>query len=344
MGPLVSILVPAYNAEEWISDALRSALAQTWSDKEIIVVDDGSTDATVTVAGRFESSLVKIVSQPNRGASAARNTALQLSQGDYIQWLDADDLLAPDKIAKQLTVENSRNRKMLLSSAWSRFYYRLSKAESMENSLWHTLQPVEWIIRKMRDNAWMAIESWLISRELVQAAGLWDTSLSADDDGEYVSRVVCACDQIIFVPQAASYVRQANLSSLSKSFYSRDRLESQFRSMTLQIGNVRKLEDSPRVRAACLQYLQRWLIYFYPEEEEIVTKARELAEKLGGQLEVPRLRWKYVPVQKAFGWTFAKKASFIAPKAKASCIKGWDRFLFKLLDHRESGSTDNAPA
>src|SRR5438477_8120607 len=102
MRPLVSILIPAYNAERWIADTIRSALGQTWLRKEIIVVDDGSRDRTLSIAQRFSSKSVSVVTQENQGASAARNRALALSQGESIQWLDADDLLAPDKIAKQV--------------------------------------------------------------------------------------------------------------------------------------------------------------------------------------------------------------------------------------------------
>src|SRR4029078_12423266 len=93
MKSLVSILIPAYNSEEWIADSLESALAQSWPNKEIIVVDDGSTDRTLDVVTRFDSKLVKVATQPNQGAAAARNKAFSLSNGDYIQWLDADDLL-----------------------------------------------------------------------------------------------------------------------------------------------------------------------------------------------------------------------------------------------------------
>src|SRR5271154_2710278 len=102
MKPLVSILIPAYNAEAWISDTLRSAIAQTWEPKEIIVVDDGSTDRTLAVARQFESDRLTVVTQKNQGAAATRNNAFLLSKGEYIQYLDADDLMAPDKIARQL--------------------------------------------------------------------------------------------------------------------------------------------------------------------------------------------------------------------------------------------------
>ncbi len=103
--PLVSVLIPAYNAAPWVAKAIGSALAQDWPRIEIIVVDDGSRDSTLRAARQFESKRVKVVAQENQGAAVARNRALSLAQGDYIQWLDADDLLAPDKITQQLHAE-----------------------------------------------------------------------------------------------------------------------------------------------------------------------------------------------------------------------------------------------
>ena len=123
MAQLVSILIPAYNAEKWIRDTINSALSQTWPKKEVIIVDDGSTDNTLQIARQFESKSVKVITQENMGACVARNKALSFAQGDYIQWLDADDLLAPDKISQQLKYAgDGRNSQILLSSAWCRFY------------------------------------------------------------------------------------------------------------------------------------------------------------------------------------------------------------------------------
>src|SRR5438270_12906784 len=106
MTPLVSILIPAYNAEPWVGDTIKSALNQTWPRKEIIVVDDGSRDQTLQVVRQFASKDVSVVTQENQGASVARNRAFELCQGDYIQWLDADDLLGPDKIIRQMEVSH----------------------------------------------------------------------------------------------------------------------------------------------------------------------------------------------------------------------------------------------
>lgn len=101
MPPLVSILIPCYNAERWVAQAIQSALAQTWSDKEVIVVDDGSLDGSLDVIKSF-GDRIHWETGPNRGGNAARNRLLELARGEWLQYLDADDYLAADKIAKQM--------------------------------------------------------------------------------------------------------------------------------------------------------------------------------------------------------------------------------------------------
>ncbi len=95
-GPLVSIVVPCFNAEAFLADALDSALAQTWPHTEIVVVDDGSSDRSVEVARSFDD--VTVLTGPNAGPSAARNRGIAAARGARLQFLDADDLLLPRKI------------------------------------------------------------------------------------------------------------------------------------------------------------------------------------------------------------------------------------------------------
>src|SRR6058998_3677852 len=137
MTPLVSILIPAFNAQEWIAETIQSALRQTWPRKEIIVLDDGSADETLVVARRFESDEVRVISQPNQGAASARNKAFSLSRGDYIQWLDADDLLSPDKVAHQMeAAQQATDGRTLFSSPWASFRFRPPKAKFVPTPLW----------------------------------------------------------------------------------------------------------------------------------------------------------------------------------------------------------------
>ena len=208
MEPLVSILIPAYNAEEWITDTIRSATAQTWPRTEIIVVDDGSKDRTVAVAQQFASEKLLVVTKENQGAAATRNYGLKLSQGDYVQWLDAYELLAPDKIELQLAaLKKSGDTRTLLSSSWGHFSYRAQRAQFVPHSLWQDLSPVDWLIKKMSENLHMQTATWLTSRELVEAAGPWDTRLLSDDDGEYFCRVLRASTGTHFVKEAKVFYR-----------------------------------------------------------------------------------------------------------------------------------------
>jgi Glycosyl transferase family 2 len=98
---LVSILIPCYNAERWVAQAIESALAQTWPEKEIIVVDDGSTDSSLEIIRRF-SGHVRWETGPNLGSNAARNRLLGLARGKWLQYLDADDYLLSNKVASQM--------------------------------------------------------------------------------------------------------------------------------------------------------------------------------------------------------------------------------------------------
>lgn len=96
----VSILIPCFNAERWIGEAIESALAQRWPDTEVIVCDDGSADSSLDVIRRFEGR-IRWESGPNRGSNPTRNRLLELSTGEWLQYLDADDYLLPDKIERQ---------------------------------------------------------------------------------------------------------------------------------------------------------------------------------------------------------------------------------------------------
>jgi len=331
MQPLVSILIPAYNAERWIADTIRSAVAQTWPRKEIIIVDDGSTDRTLAVARQFESESLRVFSQQNQGAAAARNKAFSLSQGDYIQWLDADDLLAPDKIARQMAVlEPERNRRILLSSSWGEFMFRPRRARFVPTALWSDLSPAEFLLNKLGRKVYMQTGVWLASRELSEAAGPWNTSMLSDDDGEYFCRVLMASEGIRFVPEAKVYYRFVGTGRLSYIGQSNRKLDAFWGSMKLHIGYLRSLEESERSRAACLQYLRNYLIVFFPGRPDIVEQMHETAKSLGGRLEDPRLRWKYAWIEKLAGWECAKRAQLLLPKLKWSLIRRADELAFHL--------------
>jgi glycosyltransferase involved in cell wall biosynthesis len=328
---LVSILIPAYNAELWVADTIDSALRQTWPHKEIIVVDDGSTDRTRLIANKYSKAGVLVVSQLNRGASAARNKAFSLSQGDYIQWLDADDLLAPEKISRQMEMaERISDPQVLLSGEWGRFMYRARHARFLRTRLWEDLSPTEWLFRKLGENLFMPPQTWLVSRELTEMAGPWDERLSLDDDGEYFSRTVMASKEIHFVPGAKAFYRASGPGSLSDADQSKRKLESLWLSLRLQIHRLQQLEDTERTRAACVIFLDNWLKFFYPWRLDIVEEAQQLAETLGGHLGIPRLRRKYAWIEKFGGRRTATRVEEFLPNLRANLARFWDRTMFQF--------------
>jgi glycosyltransferase involved in cell wall biosynthesis len=331
MMPLVSILIPAHNAEKWIADTIRSAMAQTWKPIEIIVVDDGSTDQTLAIARQFESESVRIIWQENQGAAAARNKAFSLSRGDYIQWLDADDLLASDKIARQMeTLDLRCSRRTVLSSSFGEFMYRPYRAQFTPTSLWCDLSPTEFLLRKLEQRVYMQTAVWLVSRELTEAAGPWDTKMVFDDDGEYFCRVLLASDGIRFVPEARMYYRSVGTKRLSYVGRSNDKLEAMWRSVQLYVSYLRSLEESQRVREACIKCLQNYLIDFYPSRLDIVEQMHKVAKDLGGHLHVPRLPWKYSWIRLLFGWSLASRAQLFVPSIRWAFRRFWDKVLSRI--------------
>ena len=337
MKPLVSILMPAYNAEATIAEALQSAVAQTWQRKEIIVIDDGSTDRTAEIARSFNGKNVRVVSTENRGMCEAVNLASRLGQGDYFQELDSDDILAPDKIERQLAaLRLGDSKRTLLSSPWAPFFYRTRGSHFVQNSLCQDLSPAEWLLRKMAGNLHMQNAGWLVSRELASAAGPWDTQLHYDQDGEYFARVLVASEGTRFVPGTGVYYRASGSKSISYLGNDKKKRESLLQSMKLHIQYLRSLEESERVRKACVQYMQNWYSAFYPTRPDLVAELQTMAKELNGHLEVPRLKWKYAWLKPFLGWKAAKIVQDTSCEMKSSCLRRFDKAMLRFEPARRS--------
>ena len=335
MKPLVSILIPAYNAEHTIVETLRSAIDQTWRNKEIIVVNDGSTDHTIDMIKLVATKQVKVVSTDNQGLSATVNHAYRLCQGDYIQELDADDLIAPDKIELQLAaLRENDSKRMLLSSPWGHFFYRPAAAKFVRNSLWQDLTPVEWLLRKLGENLHMQNATWLVSREVAEAAGPWDESLQYDQDGEYFARVLVASEGVRFVPAGRIYYRVSGGNRISFIGTSRKKKNSLLRSLKLHVQYIRSLEDSERVHKACLSYLQNWFGNFYPSQRDAVAELQALATELGGRLTPPQLRGKYAWMKPVVGQKAAQWVQMELPELKTRVKREWDKAMYRLESNK----------
>lgn len=332
MIPLVSILIPAYNSEKWIEETIKSAVNQSWNNKEIIIVDDGSKDNTYEIAKRFESKNVKIVKQINQGASAARNKALSFAQGDFIQWLDADDLLSPYKIELQFKNNDPNPKsKVLHSSAWGSFFFSQRRAKFKSNTLWQDLSPLEWLLKHLGEGHYMYPAAWLVPRKLTELAGPWDVRLSYNDDGEYFCRLVALSEEVKFQRNALSFHRIGNLTSLSRSLDNSTRaITSLFLSAQDCVSHLLNYEESNITKIACVNYLNR-INHFFEYDEDLLNKNKKRILELGGNIRTKPDNLKFRIAQKIFGHKNTKYLKIKTWQIEILISKTTDKFLSFLF-------------
>lgn len=305
--PLVSILIPAYNAGKTIHECVESALRQTWQNVEVVVVEDGSSDETMTVLEGFKADNLHVYQQKNSGASSARNHALKMSKGVYIQYLDADDTIAPDKIEKQIKVLQSHPGSVATGS-WGRFHDKPANAEFRKQPPWRDFERAADFLRLLyQDHYMMHPACWLVPRDVADAAGPWDERLSLDDDGEYFARVVLASTGIRFVEEARSYYRSGNPGSLS-NLRGEKAWRSQFLSMELSTRYLLDVDDSQETRKAVANRYQRFVYQCWPDMLELVRDAEDRVNELGGADLEPVLGGRVVNcMSRMVGWRLAKR-------------------------------------
>lgn len=204
MPKLVSILIPCFNAELWIASAIESCLAQTYSPLEVIVVDDGSTDRSVEIIRQY-GDRIRFQQTPHHGGNHARNLAFSLCKGEYIQYLDADDCLFPEKIARQVQCLEETHADVIYGD-WRRLYH--IKQDYLS---WGQVQisgePVHILEKLLANSWWVAVSSLLYRREWVEKVGGWDEQLFAAQDRDFFLRVVLQGARVVYQPGCYSVYR-----------------------------------------------------------------------------------------------------------------------------------------
>lgn len=281
--PKVSIIIPLFNSEEYISRTLESCLAQTYQNIEIIIVDDGSTDKSLEVVKRYEKqdSRIKVYTQINSGASVARNKAFSFSSGDFIQYLDADDIIDSDKIRLQIEALADFDNNTISFSKWGCFN------NSIKNVVWK-YPPVnknyddtkQFLVDLWSSGMTVVVHSWLTPRFLVECSGGWNEKVSTNDDGEFFARIVKSANQIIFVEDSIVYYRKDNLQSLSKQV-SRKAIQSNLGTFETYVSVMRNNLEDEGVRKSLAYVYSKYLYNLYPEHKDLVKDVKRSLKLLG---------------------------------------------------------------
>ena len=311
---LVSIIIPVYNSANFLKSTVESALAQTYLNKEIIIVDDGSTDNSFETAKQYENGNVKVIKQVNAGAAMARNTGLAIAKGDYIQFLDAGDLLSADKIEKQVAALNGSQIKLAVCN-----YIQFSgndkpltdlKITNQSSFIYSTDNPLEFLINLWGGKGAMNFiqtNSWLVPKKLIEKAGGWRNYRCPDDDGEFFARMILAGDGIIYVPGVFNYYYmspQANQLSSNKNI---KYLQNTLLTIDLKHKYLLQKGRHPLIsKAVAAQYL-RFAVYNYPAQKKLSAIALRRYKALDERVTIPVLGGRLIElVKKIVGWKAAR--------------------------------------
>ncbi|MGZ3777530.1 MAG: glycosyltransferase family 2 protein [Mucilaginibacter sp.] len=311
--PLVSIIIPAYNSGKYLGETIRSVMRQTWPNTEIIIVDDGSADNSLEIAKKHQNDRVKVIGQANKGASGARNRGIKEAKGDYIQFLDADDLLAPDKIEKQLkAIVNDPNT--MAYGALVRFS-KESEIASKEaggfltrdyasgkdllydlfggNSATHT-------------GGMIALHAWLTPAQIIRDAGGWNETVTVDDDGEFFCRVVLKAEKIKYVKDAVCYYRKHEHNENLSAQKSLKAYQSAFDAIRLKQQHT---GNDPAFNVLLANQAMLILNSLYPTHPQLCREMQDFIDQMGGNNWQPYQEGSHKILRQLFGWKTVKLLS-----------------------------------
>ena len=207
---LISVIIPAYNVEETIIETVNSVLAQTYTNFELIIINDGSSDRTLNLLQNITDSRLKIFSYENAGLSTARNRGVEQSQGEFVSFLDADDCWTVNKLERQIAALQD-NPQAALAYSWVYFKYEMAANSYADTSVTYTGDVYgELLLKNFLHNGSNA----LIRKKILQEAGLFDPQLKAVEDWDLYLRIAAKAN-FILVPETQIIYRQSPTSMTS---------------------------------------------------------------------------------------------------------------------------------
>ena len=275
----VSIIIPLYNSEAYIAQTIDSCLAQTHRDIEIIVAENGSTDKSYQIVKSIDDKRLSVFQILKSNAAAARNYGYHKATGTYIIFLDADDVMASNKIELQLKALSKKPKGFIASCAWAKFKINTKEAIITPQKVWNIQNPIDWCLQSWMGGGMMIPGCWLIPKPIIDKAGLWDERLSLHDDGEFMCRVLLASKGNVFVENTVVYYRQV-ASSLSRQNQSYRAAKSALEVCESYRKQVLFVKDGPRVRQALVNNYRRFMYEFHPKHKDLLQQARQSIQTL----------------------------------------------------------------
>lgn len=312
---LVSVIIPNYNSIKFIEETLECLINQTYKNLEIIVVDDGSTDSSFEFISNLNIPNIKLVRNLSKGACAARNYGLRLATGDYIQFLDADDVLDLDKILTQVKLLENEEYKVAVCST-KHFYEKTDQGIITDIPfLYSTEEPSEFLLNLYgadgKNHNMVAQHAWLTPKIVIDQAGFWDESLILDQDGEFFCRVIMASNGICYADNVLCYYRKHRQSGSISSGRSEKHLFSHLASLNSKAEQLATNKETQEYKNAMALQYKILAVGAYPEHKNIYKIAIQKVTQFGADTYEPVLGGAIIETIKSlFGWRTAKFISY----------------------------------
>lgn len=304
--PLISIIMPCYNASDYLKEAINSVIIQTYKNFELILINDGSTDDSEKIIQSYQDKRIRYFFQENKGQCAASNFGLSIAKGNYIKFFDADDVMNELHLEALLKKLNGRTD-ALASCAWGRFYdSNPLSAKFIPETVWQDLDSLTWIKKALSQQydmmgAWV----WLIPKSVLEKTGGWDATLSLNNDFEFSIRLLLAVKEVLFTSDAKMYYRSGN-SSLSQR-PSEQAFNAAMRSTDMGCSYLLQRDNSPVMKQLCANRYQEWLYRMYPDAPLLQKEVEQKIKQLGGSNRSMDGGNVFKLLSSLFGWKAAKQ-------------------------------------
>lgn len=286
-NPLVSILIPLYNAEQYIEETITKALQQTYSNIELVIVDDHSTDNSLKIAQKYASEKVHVYSNPKRGGNSARNYAFEKCNGKYIKFMDADDYCTNEMIEKQMDrMLKDGDENTLVFSPVKMLYpdgHIFLPPREIDKDY---IPGIELLIDIWRGKGWNCPHCHLMHRNLFIKSGGWDETIIKNQDGEFFARVAAKASKSISVKDVCAIWRQTgNGVSTKLTTATQNSILKTYEIITHLIIEYNNTESN---RLTCASYIGNFVYFNYINIDSIMPKVYEILDYLQEPLILPK--------------------------------------------------------
>ena len=330
MEKMISVIVTAYNIEEYLSRCMDSLIRQTYKSLEIILVDDGSTDGTAAICDEFQEKYenVRVIHQENQGPSAARNAGVRFAQGEFIGYVDGDDWTEPDMYEKMLEACLTTGAQIAICT-YRQIGEGTEEIQPTGNIIELTKEEaLEWYISgHPQYHIYHSVWSKLFDRKVIEDIAFLEGRKS--EDIMYTTWALARADKCVFLDTPYyNYVMDRNSSIMNSRLHER-RFQDEIPFWKEQIGYLEGIGMQELSEKAYYQFCRRMLFYYVDFR---VKRMKNSARKLAGMLweEKPKIKEIYHKNFVASGDKVRMKVFLLSPGSYYGIVKLYEKFIIPL--------------